>query len=376
MPSFYQDGLFNALSASGKVDLEVVYARNLGQDREQLGWQSGTKIYPYQILSARPAALTDALRIARRARQRIHIINGIWAEPAFAAALCALGLLGSRFAIHSESPDLGQPPAALKKIMRARFGKWVARRAAGLFAVSHFAADFYSELGFNPRQIYPFGYFRAGADLTVEPAPPKNRAQVEIIFVGQLIHRKGIDILFSALQPLFAEHRELKLTLIGIGEAGAALKKQAADLRILERVEFIGARPSNEIPGRIAQAQVLVLPSRWDGWGLVVNEALAVGVPVIVSNRCGAMDLIQPGLNGFIFRSEDAEDLRRAVHQFLENRPQWSAMKAAAHMTGTAVSAENAAAYLIDCLRHLTQSSTVRPVPPWGQLPLLQSTEF
>lgn len=375
MPSFHQDRLFHALYASGEVDLQVVFARPLAADRKQLGWQEGMKNYPHQTLSSR-YALIEAIKIARAQRHRLHIINGIWAEPAFAAALCVLGFARSQFAIHSEAPDLRQTSSPVKKILCGGGGKWVARRAAGLFAVSHFAADFYTRLGFTADQVYPFGYFRGGSDLTAELVKEKNSLQIEIIFVGQLIHRKGVDVLLAALQPLFAEHRELKLTLIGIGEGGAALKKQAEDLQIAKRVEFAGALPSDEIPKRIAHADVLVLPSRWDGWGMVVNEALAVGVPVIVSDRCGAMDLIQQGLNGFIFRSEDVEDLRQALSQFLEHRHQWSAMQAAARRTGAAVSAERAAPYLIDCLNHMTQVSAVRPVPPWERLPLLQSTEF
>ena len=62
----------------------------------------------------------------------------------------------------------------------------------------------------------------------------------------------------------------------------------------------------------IAAADLLALPSRWDGWGLVVNEALAVGVPVIASNACGASDLIRQDVNGYVFTSEDAASLRES----------------------------------------------------------------
>jgi glycosyltransferase involved in cell wall biosynthesis len=375
MPSFHQDGLFNALVASGEVDLQVVFARNLAADREQLGWQSEIKTYPYRTLS-QTNSLIDGVRIARAERRRLHIINGIWAEPAFAAALCVLVLARSQFAIHSEAPDPRLRPSAFKKILRPSFAKWVAGRAAGLFAVSHFAADFYMQLGFAPARVYPFAYFRAGTNLALEFSESKNPLQIEIVFVGQLIDRKGIDILLAAMSPLFAMYPELKLTIIGHGEADTALKKQAASLEIAERVQFAGVLSSDEIPRRIAQANLLVLPSRWDGWGMVVNEALAVGVPVIVSDRCGAADLIQQGINGFIFRSEDVGDLRRALRQFLENRSQWPTLHAAARLVGESLSTEKAAHYLIDCLKHLTRTSDARPIPPWTQLPLSQSTEF
>jgi glycosyltransferase involved in cell wall biosynthesis len=325
---------------------------------------------------SRRHALSEAIRIAGGARHRVHLVNGIWAEPAFAAALGMLGRAGSQIAIHSEAPDFRYPPTVIKKILRKGFGKWVARRAAGLFAVSHFAADFYTQLGFDPEQIYPFGYFREGTDLASEFSEPKNPLRTEIVYVGQLTHRKGVDILLAALRPLFAEHQALQLTVIGSGEEADALKKQVAHSGLADRVIFAGARSSDEIPRCIARADVLVLPSRWDGWGMVVNEALAVGVPVIVSDRCGAMDLIQPGINGFIFRSEAVDDLRQTFGQFLEHRNQWPALQAAAQVTGAAVSAASAAHYLIECLQHITGLSEVRPVPPWTRLPLSQSSEL
>lgn len=374
MPSFHQDGLLNALVASGEVDLRVVFARNLTADRELLGWQPKEKNYSHFTLQKKNP-IRDAVRIARTERRRVHIVNGIWAEPAFAAALWALGLARSQFAIYSEASDLRQMPSAFKKSLREHFGKWVARRAAGLLAVSHFAADFYTQLEFAPERIYPFGYFRAGIDLAVEGVEPQHSSAIEIAFVGQLTHRKGVDLLLAALAPLVADYPALQLTIIGIGEERAALKQQALSLGIAERVRFAGAISSDDIPRRLARARLLVLPSRWDGWGMVVNEALAMGVPVIVSDRSGAMDLIQHGINGFIFRSEDVEDLRQALRQFLESRNRWPAMQSAAQITGAAVAAESAAPYLIACLKHMTGLSDTRPVPPWAQLSLSTSSK-
>jgi glycosyltransferase involved in cell wall biosynthesis len=133
---------------------------------------------------------------------------------------------------------------------------------------------------------------------------------------------------------------------------------------------------SDDIPRRLARADLLVLPSRWDGWGVVVNEALAVGVPVIVSDQCGVADLIQPGINGFVFRSEDVDDLRQVLRQFLDSRNQWPAMQSAARLTGQSITAERAAPYLIACMKNLTRASDARPLPPWAQLPVSPGTKF
>src|ERR1051325_5103774 len=115
------------------------------------------------------------------------------------------------------------------------------------------------------------------------PVEAASRARIEILFVGQLVRRKGVDLLLDALAPLWAEYPTLRLTLIGEGDERAALESQAAASGFRDRVTFAGARPADEVRTRLMAADLLVLPSRWDGWGMVVNEALAAGVPAIVS---------------------------------------------------------------------------------------------
>jgi glycosyltransferase involved in cell wall biosynthesis len=185
-----------------------------------------------------------------------------------------------------------------------------------------------------------------------------------VIFVGQLIPRKGVDLLLEAIRPLFGEQPNLFLSVIGDGSESRSLQASARALGIAARVNFEGTISSNKIQSRLASSDVLVLPSRWDGWGMVVNEALSAGVPVIASDRCGAADLVQEGVNGYVFRSEDVEDLRGCLHRFLKDED-GRGMRAAAASTGRAVSAESAAPYLIECLKHMTGASSTRPIPPW-----------
>jgi glycosyltransferase involved in cell wall biosynthesis len=372
MPSFYQDGAFNALAECGDVDLRVLFARETTLDRLQLGWKEQARKYPHRILSYK-LKLWDAVRLAWSERRRFHIVNGIWAEPSFAVALCVLAVARSRFVIYAEAPDPRQVQTRMRAFLRGSFGGWVAKRALGFLAVSHFAEQFYTHLGFAREHVYPFGYFQTYNDRTESPGRLAAGERTEVIFVGQLISRKGVDLLLEAMRPLFAEHPNLVLSVIGDGSETQALQDRARFLGIAERVNFEGTVSSDRIRARLASAAVLVLPSRWDGWGMVVNEALSAGVPVIVSDRCGAADLVQHGVNGYVFRSEDIEDLRQCLRSFLENADARSAMRSAAASTGRAVSAEAAAPYLVECLKHMTGASAARPAPPWAQISAPQS---
>jgi glycosyltransferase involved in cell wall biosynthesis len=374
MPSFYQDGLFNGLIDSGEVELRVVFARKTALDRLQLGWEAKDRNYPHRFLSG-SLALWDTLRIAWSERDRLHIVNGIGAEPAFAVALFALALARSRFVVYAEAFDRSHRPHGIRSLLRASFGRWIARRALGMLAISHFAEQFYTQLGFDDERIYQFGYFRSNNDRTQPGAThPMRSKRTEVIFAGQLIHRKGVDLLLEAIQPLFTSYPDLYLSVIGSGKEATALHSRALALRMADRVNFEGTVSSDTIQARIALADVLVLPSRWDGWGMVVNEALSAGVPVIVSDHCGAADLIQAGVNGYVFHSEDVEHLRKCLQRFLDNLDDRVAMQSAAAGTGRAVSAEVAAPYLIDCLKHMIGESEARPTPPWLLARASQST--
>jgi hypothetical protein len=103
MPSFYQDDLFRQLAR--KVDLRVVYDHAVTEDRRQLGWTEVTQEYHSRVLD-RNRKVRQAIRIARSECERIHIINGIWAETAFTSVAFVLGKLGVPFAIYSECPDV------------------------------------------------------------------------------------------------------------------------------------------------------------------------------------------------------------------------------------------------------------------------------
>jgi glycosyltransferase involved in cell wall biosynthesis len=374
MPSFQQDGLFEALSLLKEVDLKVVFAHKLTPDRVQLGWKEDVRDYSFRILSSKPT-ISEAVRIALSERDRLHVVNGIWAEPAFAAALSALALAGSTFAVYAEAPDPTLPRPKSKLLLREAFGRRIARRARGIVAVSRLAVDFYSGLGFPGDRVYPFGYFRSNKDRTSVSGELIDRQKKEVIFVGQLIHRKAWDVLLEAIQPLFALYPDLRLAIVGDGEDASTVDRNLRSLGIKDRVVLEGVISSDKIRERIASADLLVLPSRWDGWGMVINEAFSVGVPVIASDRCGASDLIRQSENGYVFRSEDVEDLRRCLRNFLDDSGKRAAMRAAARSTGRVISAEAAAPYLVECLKHMTGARDERPVPPWAQVVTSQGAD-
>ncbi|MGE0350790.1 glycosyltransferase [Hydrogenophaga sp.] len=182
------------------------------------------------------------------------------------------------------------------------------RHLSGVFCIGHGGrhggARFFAACGYPRERIAPFVHVVERS--AVPPTAAAARDHCEILYVGQLIPRKRVDLLLQAFSALEAPAR---LRLIGQGPEERQLREQAAQLDIADRVSFEPGMRNADAVAAMAGADVLVLPSRFDGWGAVVNEALQVGTPVICSSRCGASDLIDNGRNGYVFEAGDARAL-------------------------------------------------------------------
>ncbi|MCR4307709.1 MAG: glycosyltransferase family 4 protein [Candidatus Berkelbacteria bacterium] len=135
--------------------------------------------------------------------------------------------------------------------------------------------------------------------------------EIRFLFSGSLIYRKGVDLLVSAFLRLLADGRQVSLTLMGEGELDSELRSLAANT---DKIMFIGFKDWNELPAVYAGHDVLVAPSRNDGWGLIVMEGLAAGMPTIATDRMGAaLDFINDDENGWLIPAGDPDALYKAM---------------------------------------------------------------
>ncbi|MCE5278168.1 MAG: glycosyltransferase family 4 protein [Planctomycetaceae bacterium] len=154
---------------------------------------------------------------------------------------------------------------------------------------------------------------------------------VRLVYSGSLIKRKGVDILLSALGQTDLAQRDWHLTIVGDGPERLALEDQIRKLGVSSKVELTGALPIQQCANVYRRSQILILPSRFDGWGAVLNEAMGHGLAVIASDRVGATrPLLVEGKTGFLFRSEDTDDLVRRVMTLVDDRDLLQRMRRAA----------------------------------------------
>ena len=139
------------------------------------------------------------------------------------------------------------------------------------------------------------------------------------LFASKFIARKRPTDILRAYQQVSRTRNNVALALVGSGSDEAELRRYAADQR-LERVHFLGFRNQSELPELYAASDVFVLPSENEPWGLVINEAMASGLPIVASREIGAVpDLVRDGINGFTFPAGDVLRLANALGTLADN---------------------------------------------------------
>jgi glycosyltransferase involved in cell wall biosynthesis len=159
-------------------------------------------------------------------------------------------------------------------------------------------------LGMPADRIFT-GYYGAH-EAIYKPGPPLPERRAEFLYVGQLIHRKGVDVLVEAFRRYRESGGTWNLRIIGSGP----LKDRCTG----EGVIFEGFGQARHVAQRMTEARCFILPSREDHWGTVVCEAMACGTPVIASRWVGAAeDLIRTGINGWVFNEMTPAALAQAM---------------------------------------------------------------
>lgn len=186
--------------------------------------------------------------------------------------------------------------------------------------------DYFTAYGAKPESIrtYPFASLHEKdliTDLISENE--KNTIKKElginqkkiVLFVGRMIHIKGIDVLIKSCKGL---QNDVGVYMVG-GEAVEPYISLAKDLEV-NNIHYISHAPLEVLRKYYLAADVFVLPTRGDTWGLVINEAMTYGLPVITTRNCVAgVQLIQDGKNGFLIDNEDYINLRRKIDLILDN---------------------------------------------------------
>lgn len=253
-------------------------------------------------------------------RPDVVLMNG-YSQLFHALGYCSAWLARVPLLYVSDASVLDDPAGGVRAFVRERVLRWLYSRIERFLYIGVRHRQHFEKHGVPSEKLVRFAfsadnhyYEREGdrlrprwRELRRAFGLPEDRAVV--LFVARLEPWKRADLLVSAVGKV----DEVHALIVGAGSEEARLKALARKVAP-GRVTFAGFLNTDRLPEAYAASDLLVLPSDREPWGLVCNEALASGIPIIASDRVGAAaDLVQEGRTGWVFHAGDANDLARVL---------------------------------------------------------------
>jgi len=323
LPTPYRVNFFNEL---GKFcELTVAYERRFASDRNEK-WLSGKSSNFCSVFlrglnyKTESALCLDILKMIKNENYD-HIIVGGYSTPTGMLTILYLKFMKIKFTLNSDGGII-KNDSRIKALVKKTF----ISSAENWLSTGKVTNDYLAYYGANTEDIieYPFTSLTE-TDLLKSICNDSVKKEIReslkikeenvILFVGQLIHRKGIDLLLKAV-PLLTKP-------VGVYIIGGKPPKEYIDLLhnlSLDNVYFLDFMEKEMLSRYYLASDIFVLPTREDIWGLVINEAMSYGLPIITTNKCVAgVELVEDSINGYIIESDNVNQLINKCNKLLES---------------------------------------------------------
>ena len=328
-PIQYQAPLLRRIAAEPGIDLTVLFLSDFSTRQyrdpgfgQAIAWDvdllSG---YDSKVLRAwgdsDGVGLLQPFTIGVEEELRAGKYDAVWlhgyAHHAHLRALVAAKRRGLKVLLRGESHAASSRRSTLKSAVKQQVLTRLFRKVDAFLAIGTANRDYYLSYGVAPEKIFLMPYAVDNARFQAAATAERGRALVRslgldpsrpvILYASKLQTRKrpwDLWNAYSMLSPNGADEPMPYLLYVGDGEERAALEAAVAQ-RGWSSVRFCGFQNQTTLPDYYAACDVFVLPSEREPWGLVVNEVMNAGKPVIVSDQVGAaLDLVDDGVNGFV----------------------------------------------------------------------------
>jgi len=307
LTSPYQVEFFNALSADPGSHLEVIYLTSRDRNRQ---WKTLNIAHNHLILSESPHMRGDALEAIRRADLVVFNYYTDW---------FALKAIRERASLRRPWVFWGERPGFLQTgvmgtLARRFLLQPLHRFVAPIWAVGCYGVEGYQREFGRKRSYQNIPYFSNLKPFRlIERSPSDERV---FFYSGSLTHRKGVDVLARAFLKVASRHPKARLVILGSGEMEPemhTLLRPSAG-----QVTWLGFQAWDQLPTSYAKGSIFCFPSRYDGWGLALVEALAAGMPAIGTDRSGAaLEFLREGKAGWLIEAGHEAALAEAMERAL-----------------------------------------------------------
>jgi len=211
-------------------------------------------------------------------------------------------------------------------LLRKLYRKILIRRASGFIAYGLKAKQYLISLGADWADIIigintvDTQFYKTEVSKLREKIKPRSNRK-HLLYIGALSPRKNVLKLLNVLRVLLKSRSDLILDIVGDGNDYMRLKRYIQDHEMDEYIKFHGFKQKSELPIFMAQSDCFLFQTDFDIWGLVLNEAMAAGLPCIASNKAGSTcDLIKNGVTGFSVDFSNTEEVVDTINLLLNNK--------------------------------------------------------
>jgi len=283
--------------------------------------------YPHQLLFKEDSDHIPGYRLAialvrdiLRNESELVVIPG-YHRIEYWAMLWVCMAVGRKRAVFCDSTANDNAKARFKEIAKSFFF----HQCHGIFCYGTRSKEYIQSYGIDPRLIHspcqaaalPHDYDATAILRRYQACAQRDGESPTFLFVGRLSKEKGLDDLLAAFRKIHEHLPRAKLLLAGPGERDR-LRNQAMAWGLEKSIGFLGNQTPDQIGELLEICTAMVLPSHREPWGLVVNEALSYGCPVVVSDICGCTpELVLAGVTGYIFPAGDVGALCESMLQVI-----------------------------------------------------------
>ena len=341
-PSPHQLDLLNAVAQRRDVDAFIGYVNPRNPSRH---WGKPTPDLPWEIL---PVGLLQICTgqlggWVRSKSADVWLLSSVYTCPATQLLARILHKHGKPFSFLGEPP---QPRKGVRKFVQHRLMMSVLKRANAVIGTGAESVRRYQKLAAPHQLVASLPYYINMAEYLSSPpiVPPAKMEPFRFVTSAQLIYRKGLDVLVNACRRLPDDGWTLEI--YGEGPLRGALEKLSR--QVGKPIHFRGLLPYDRKDEVFRGKHCFVFSTRWDGWGMVLPEALAMGLPVITTDQAmSAHDFVRHGENGQIGPANDEAFLASAMLKAMSSRDTLAAQSVAAKAALLDYTPENGADRLV-----------------------------
>jgi glycosyltransferase involved in cell wall biosynthesis len=358
--------LARALASMPHQTVTVVAEDELTERRKAIGWRT-PDCSPARVLirptDADVEQLIDDEGAGDDAQPSIHVLNGLASVRLNRRVLPRLAKTGAMIGLLSESANNRGILGFARRAKYSRDRYCVGRHLDFILAMGQLGVSWFEAVGYDSSRLFPFSYVTEAPRRTSgESSQGNERGTFRIIYLGHILRRKDGPTAIRALGQILG--CDWRFDIFGDGPDLRRWKKLASESGVVDRIRFHPAIENGRIGDLLHHADLLLLPSRRDGWGAVVNEALMSGVPVVCSDNCGAADLLREAWRGSIFKAGSTESLRCVLQGWIKGGQRTDDSSARIKEWSSALEGPQVARYLVEIVSFI-QAGGVRPSPPW-----------